>query len=87
MGSCLNCRKTELPSSVAAGRKLESTKEKVDQPQNYLGGFGTSGGFVPTPNGPVFGFGPSGILLFPLGLVVSGSQVLVSLAHHHEQEA
>ncbi|KAL3573355.1 hypothetical protein D5086_023968 [Populus alba] len=54
-----------LASNVEAGRKLKDTEEKVDHPQNYLGGFGTSGGFIPTPNGPVFAFGPSVFCSYP----------------------
>ncbi|KAG6751467.1 hypothetical protein POTOM_043656 [Populus tomentosa] len=57
-----------LASNVEAGRKLKDTEEKVDHPQNYLGGFGTSGGFIPTPNGPVFAFGPSVFCSYPGGL-------------------
>ncbi|KAG6773043.1 hypothetical protein POTOM_020297 [Populus tomentosa] len=53
-----------LASNVEAGRKLKD-KEKVDQPQNYLGGFGTSGGFIPSPNGPVFQLGPTGYCSYP----------------------
>ncbi|KAJ6354331.1 hypothetical protein OIU76_003225 [Salix suchowensis] len=53
-----------LASIVEAGRKLEE-KEKVDQPQNYLGGFGTSGGFIPSPNGPVFQLGPTVYCSYP----------------------
>uniref|UniRef100_A0A6N2KWY1 Uncharacterized protein n=1 Tax=Salix viminalis TaxID=40686 RepID=A0A6N2KWY1_SALVM len=53
-----------LASNVEAGRKLEE-KEKVDQPQNYLGGFGTSGGFIPSPNGPVFQLGPTVYCSYP----------------------
>ncbi|KAH8507080.1 hypothetical protein H0E87_009546 [Populus deltoides] len=53
-----------LASNVEAGRKLKD-KEKADQPQNYLGGFGTSGGFIPSPNGPVFQLGPTGYCSYP----------------------
>ncbi|KAF9669814.1 hypothetical protein SADUNF_Sadunf13G0003600 [Salix dunnii] len=69
-----------VASNVEAGRKLKDTKEKVEQPQNYLGGFGTSGGFIPTPNGPVFAFGPSGFCSFPgVGCVrVPGTGVIGS---------
>ncbi|CAK7340455.1 unnamed protein product [Dovyalis caffra] len=54
-----------LATNVEGGRKLKDTEEKVVQPQNYLGGFGTSGGYIPTPNGPVFQLGPSGFCSYP----------------------
>ncbi|WRX24073.1 hypothetical protein QQP08_016560 [Theobroma cacao] len=51
-------------ASNAEGRRLK--EEEVDHPQNFLGGFGTSGGFVPTPGGGVgFGLGPSVFCAFP----------------------
>ena len=50
-------------SSNSEGRRL---KEEVDHPHNFLGGFGTSGGLVPTPGGGVgFGGGPSVFCAFP----------------------
>lgn len=51
-------------ASNAEGRR--SLKEEVKHPQNFLGGFGTSGGLVPAPGGGVrLGLGPSVFCAYP----------------------
>ncbi|OMO86223.1 hypothetical protein CCACVL1_09715 [Corchorus capsularis] len=52
--------------SSAQGRNLKDQGEQVKQPQNFVGGFGTSGGFVPTPGGGVrYDPGPTVFCAFP----------------------
>ncbi|EEF50020.1 conserved hypothetical protein [Ricinus communis] len=54
-----------LACNVEGGRRLKQSHEKVDQPQNYFGGFGGTGAVIPTPFGPTIAFGPSGFCSFP----------------------
>ncbi|KAJ4828356.1 hypothetical protein Tsubulata_047546 [Turnera subulata] len=51
-------------ANVEGGRKLVE-KETVDRPQNYMGAFGGTAGFIPSPSGPTLYFGPTGYCSFP----------------------
>ncbi|KAK4595298.1 hypothetical protein RGQ29_013655 [Quercus rubra] len=63
-----------LSSDVEGGRQLKSN-DKVEHPQNFLGGIGGVGGFIPSPGfaggiGSGSGSGPSSFCtFFPGGCV------------------
>ncbi|KAF5198751.1 hypothetical protein FRX31_011662 [Thalictrum thalictroides] len=60
-------------TNTEAGRIMKNMKEKVEQPQNFIGGVGGTGGiFNYPPFGTGFGFGPSTFCSFPgLGCIHS----------------
>ncbi|KAK8484839.1 hypothetical protein V6N13_139697 [Hibiscus sabdariffa] len=52
--------------ALASNSEGRGLKEEDYHPQNFLGGFGTSGGLVPTPGGGVgLGLGPTVVCSFP----------------------